>query len=307
MKRILLTCLLALLLGFLLFFPDQALACAGSGLLLWYKNLVPVLLPFMFLSNLLIRLDCVLLLTGLIHPLLGRLFGTSLYGSYAVLAGFLFGCPMGAKVTGDLLSKNLICEEEAGYLVSFVNNLSPAFIISFAVHQNLQAPSLTGPTLCILYGAPLLWALLCRIRRRSSFREFIPKKKASKVPEKLELIDACILDGVVNIAKIGGYILLFSLMAGVLGLLPGNLAPLKNILGASLEITAGVQAVSQSALSFPVKYLCLLALCSFGGICGLMQTLSVCPMNPAGLRQYLKAKAAILGLCLLLACLFLFL
>ena len=96
-------------------------------------------------------------------------------------------------------------------------------------------------------------------------------------------------------------------MAGVLGLLPGNLAPLKNILGASLEITAGVQAVSQSALSFPVKYLCLLALCSFGGICGLMQTLSVCPMNPAGLRQYLKAKAAILGLCLLLACLFLFL
>ena len=55
MKRILLTCLLALLLGFLLFFPDQALACAGSGLLLWYKNLVPVLLPFMFLSNLLVK------------------------------------------------------------------------------------------------------------------------------------------------------------------------------------------------------------------------------------------------------------
>ena len=187
MKRILLTCLLALLLGFLLFFPDQALACAGSGLLLWYKNLVPVLLPFMFLSNLLIRLDCVLLLTGLIHPLLGRLFGTSLYGSYAVLAGFLFGCPMGAKVTGDLLSQNLICEEEAGYLVSFVNNLSPAFIISFAVHQNLGIPSLTGPTLCILYGAPLLWALLSGSGAAAPSGNFSQRRRHPKSLKNLNL------------------------------------------------------------------------------------------------------------------------
>ena len=45
--------------GFLLLFPQTALEAASSGLVLWYRNLVPVLLPFLILSNLLIRLDIV--------------------------------------------------------------------------------------------------------------------------------------------------------------------------------------------------------------------------------------------------------
>ena len=171
MKKRFLAFLLLGILIFLLLFPEAALFASRRGLDLWFGTLVPTLLPFLILSGFLIHSGLVQIPAALLAPVFGRLFGISPLGSYACFTGFLCGCPMGAKVTGDLLSQNLICEEEAGYLVSFVNNLSPAFIISFAVHQNLGIPSLTGPPLCILYGAPLLWALLCRIRRRRLSRQ----------------------------------------------------------------------------------------------------------------------------------------
>ena len=307
MKRAMISCLLALLLGFLLFFPETALSCARDGLVLWYRNLVPVLFPFLILSNLIIRLNCIDGLLKLIHPLFHLIWGTSVYGSYAILAGFLFGCPMGAKVTGDLRKQELICQEEARYLVSFVNNLSPAFLITFLVRENLQAPALTGPTLCILYGAPLLTGLVFMPRYRTAIRSFSEKKKASKVPLKLELIDACLFDGIVTIAKMGGYIVMFSVTAGALRLLPFFGTTVRNILSASLEITAGIQTVTQLSLTFPAKYLCLMLLCSFGGICALMQTLSVFPMDRLTIRQYFRAKALTACLCLLFTSILLFL
>lgn len=306
MKRFILSCLLALLLAYLLLFPEDALAASKDGLLLWYRNLVPVLLPFMILSNLAIRLDCIALLLGFLHPLFHLIFGTSVYGSYAILAGFLFGCPMGAKVTGDLLSRNLISQEEARYLICFVNNLGPAFLITFLIRQNLQTPALTGPTLCILYGAPLLTGLIFMPRFRKAIQDFSAKNKASKVPPKLELIDACIFDGIVNIAKMGGYIIMFSLLTGAFSLLPLGNPALVKLLGAPLEITAGIRAVVHSSLDFSEKYLYLMSLCSFGGICALMQTLSVFPMNGPTLRQYSQAKALTICLSLLFTCIFLF-
>lgn len=288
--RIFLILLLISLLVFVLAFPETAVSCARSGLILWYGSLLPVLFPFMILSGLLIRLDGIRILLFLFHPPIHLIWGTSIYGSYALLAGFLFGCPMGAKITGDLLREQKISREEASYLVCFVNNLSPSFLITYLVHQNLQAPSLLLPTLIILYGAPLLTGLILMPRFRTHIPSSDTKKEASKAPFSLELIDACIFDGILNITKLGGYILLFSLITGAWKqLFPGQL-PVFTILGACLEITAGIPAVCALSLPFSVRYLVLVLLCSFGGICTLMQTLSVFPMNCRLLRRYLLVK-----------------
>lgn len=88
-KRCLFSCLLISMLFFLLLFPGEALASARAGLFLWYQNLVPVLFPFMILSNLMIRLDLISPVLRFLHPIFRRIWGTSVYGSYAILAGFL--------------------------------------------------------------------------------------------------------------------------------------------------------------------------------------------------------------------------
>lgn len=73
------------------------------------------------------------------------LLGTSYYGTFAVLTGFLCGYPMGAKTTSDLLNVNKISRSEASYLLSFCNNTSPAFILSYVVAQNMKERNLCIP------------------------------------------------------------------------------------------------------------------------------------------------------------------
>lgn len=305
MKRILLTLGLLALLVFLLLFPQNALECARNGLALWYQNLVPVLLPFMILSNLMIRLDLVSSISGIFHPLLHLVFGTSIQGSYAILAGFLFGCPMGAKVVHDLLKERAVCQEEAEYLIGFVNNLSPAFLITYLVHENLRSPALLWPTLVMLYGAPLICALIFRPKYRKSISFVSPKKnKASKALPQLELLDACISNGIVTIAQLGAYILLFSLITGMIQILPLKNKLFLCLFGSLAEITNGIRMLSQCSLLFPARYLCLICLSAFGGFCALMQTFSVFPMKKQTLYHYLISKGIIILIALFFCLIF---
>ncbi|MDD3794828.1 MAG: hypothetical protein PHE06_02430 [Lachnospiraceae bacterium] len=307
-KRITFAVLLFSLFSFLLFFPEKALECAQKGLLLWYRNLVPVLFPFMVLSNLMIRMDLIRSLLRFLHPFFHFVWGTSLYGSYGILGGFLFGFPMGAKITADLQKENRISDCEAKYLMGFVNNLSPAFVITFVVHSSLQQTSLLFPTLVILYGSPILCSLIygLRYRKRLAESKVHPQQnKTSLVQNQFELLDACIFDGITNITKLGAYIMLFSLLAGVLDLLPTKNTLLHCIMTGCLEVSAGVHAIAHMPFPFPVQYLCLIAVCSFGGLCALFQTLSIYKMKRDILRHYLISKMVTLGISFLLTLIFL--
>ena len=125
-----------LLIGFLalmLCFPMETFRGATNGLLLWFQTLLPTLLPFMILSNLLIRSNCVFYISRAIRPFIQKLFHVSNDACYAVLIGFLCGYPMGAKVIADLHISGRITKEEGQYLLSFCNNTSPMFIISYII------------------------------------------------------------------------------------------------------------------------------------------------------------------------------
>lgn len=297
MKRFLLSLTLFLFLAFLLCFPQETLNAARNGLLLWYQNLLPVLFPFMILSNLIIKTDSISILLKFLHPLFHLIWGTTIYGSYTILAGYLFGYPMGAKIVNDLIKEDLISSAEAEYLIGFVNNLSPAFLITYLVLENLNRPGLLLPTLGILYGSPLITSILFSLK----YRPIIPhsseqKNKASKSPVFPELIDACISDGIIAITRLGAYIILFSIAAAALPLLPVKNTLFSCILNGCLEITTGIQTTCHSSLPFFSRYICLMGLCSFGGLCALMQTLSVCPMKGTTLRHYLLCK--LLTICI---------
>ena len=58
---------------------------------------------------------------------------------------------MGAKVTADLLKKELITRDEAEYLLSFCNNTSPIFIINFIVWKTFGQEELLFPHSCHPY------------------------------------------------------------------------------------------------------------------------------------------------------------
>ena len=141
---------------YLLAFPLPALESARHGLLLWYHSVVPVLFPFMLLGNFALRTGLIYPLTALFYRPLHLLFGCSQAGCFAVLAGFLCGFPVGAKITSDLAAQNLISADEETFLLGFCNNLSPAFLLSYLAAAQLDAPKLGPVFLGTVLGASFL-------------------------------------------------------------------------------------------------------------------------------------------------------
>lgn len=290
---------------FLLLNPTQATEASALGLMLWFESLVPALLPFLILSNLLIALDAVTLLTRWLYPFFHRIFGCSREGCYAIAVGFLCGYPAGAKVTADLVRKKCISAEEGNYLLCFCNNVSPAFLISFCLTKRLGQPELTFPTLLLIYGVPLLIALFLRHGRSFSS---ISTKRASGSQISFKIVDACMMNGLESILKLGCYIILFSILARLLMKIP---CPFLYVTYGSvgiLEITNGILLVtSDPSLPVFVKYIFVLGFAAFGGFSGAAQTESMILDSGLSVRTYLGAKTVTAFLVICLAFLFILL
>ncbi len=282
-------CVIALFVLMLLF-PQPVFKGASSGLLLWFNVILPTLLPFMIISNLLIGTRAIDAISKVFGPVMCRLFGVTRYGSFAIIAGFLCGYPMGGKVTADLVRKQYITWQEGQYLLSFTNNTSPMFIISYVVWQNLKDTSRTMPALLILILSPILCSFLFRIYYRPGARIHssgcppLPKAAAAS------LMDSCIMNGFETITKVGGYIMLFSILIALLQKLPLDHFLFSLLLLPSLEMTNGIPLLCASPLSADACFILSLALTSFGGWCSVAQTRSMVQGTRLPITPYIIEK-----------------
>ena len=155
----------------MLFSPKAVFEGAESGLLLWFQVVFPTLFPFMLVSGLMLSGGGLAVISRIFGRLFSTLFATSPNGSFAVIAGFLCGYPMGAKVSADLVRSGKISRDEGAYLLSFCNNTSPIFIMNFIVWKTLGRDELMLPTIAILMGVPMLMSFPFR-------RYYLKGKKA---------------------------------------------------------------------------------------------------------------------------------
>lgn len=307
MKKICFGISLTTVLLFLLLCPTQALAASRNGLHLWFDTLLPVLLPFLILSGILIRAGLIRPFVAALAPLFHRLLFLSPGGTYALLMGFLCGYPMGAKTVSDLASSGQMSSAEAQYLLGFCNNISPSFIITFLVTDQLRRPALLIPALLILYGAPLIAGILTNHSYRLSCQrtdgQSVLRKNTPKETLCFAMIDSCILDAVITIVKLGGYIMLFAILSGIIRILPVS-EKAKALMTAAAEITNGIPAVI-SAFPFPLSFLLLMILISFGGMSAIAQTDSVIKNAHLSLGKYVRSKLMISFIAFLLTLCFL--
>lgn len=268
-----------LLIGFLvvmLCFPIETFHGATNGLLLWFQTLLPTLLPFMILSNLLIRTNCVFYISRTIRPFIQKLFHVSNDACYAVLIGFLCGYPMGAKVVADLYSSGRITRKEGQYLLSFCNNTSPMFIISYIVMQTFKNKELLLVTLLILFLSPIVCSFVFRKFYHISTKTDYALQSQNNICFDFQMFDDAIMNGFETITKVGGYMILFSILFKFGKKLPTTfLLPL-------LEISNGIPLIMKMSSNFAVVYPFVLGLTSFGGLCAVAQTNSM--IQNTGLR-----------------------
>ncbi len=296
-----------LLLIYMVTNPLDAVAASQTGPLLWFNTIIPTLLPFIIISNLIVQLDGMKYLTFWMTPLLGRLLHLSRDGCYAVITGFLCGYPMGAKTAADLTRTGRISRAEGNYLLMFCNNVSPMFIISYIISQTLQAPALQSRTLIILYLSPVVCAFLFQPLYRYEEKRIVRPHPGTisktttgtlrepvlcskkQPPAGFELIDHCIMDGFEAVVKLGGYIILFSILTRMAALLPVS-GPVSTFMIGNIELTNGVQLLAQAGYSFSLTYILILAATSFGGLSSMAQTMSMLKNSGLSLGRYIPAK-----------------
>lgn len=279
----------------MLSFPQTVFTGASYGLVLWFRHVLPTLLPYMILINVLICTPALHWICRIASTFLCPLLGTSYYGTFAVLTGFLCGYPMGAKTTSDLLNANKISRSEASYLLSFCNNTSPAFILSYVVTQNMKERNLCIPFFLILTFTPLMLSFIFRLFYRlpessCSFPQVTPGS-FSNPSESISdsFLDRCILNAFESVTKVGGYMMMFSVLIQLLAsVLPNTIFSL--LLYSSLEISTGIRLLFSSALYTTEKIILCAFLTSFGGWCCIAQTYSMISSSQLPILPYITAK-----------------
>ena len=299
MKQFLIGFSVCFLFLYLLLFPQNELYACTHALVLWSGSVVPALFPVMILSRLLISTDILYFILKPVAFLCGRFLHLSFYGTYALLLGYVCGYPMGVKTIADLEDERLLSQEEGRFLATFINNVSPGFLSGYVCTELLQKPETAPACMIIIYGASLTYGTVTAIFQKNAdtlppyAKETIVQPDQKSHLSFLMLLDRTLEDSILQLLKIGGYMVLFSVLSSitcVFSFLPETAMVL---LSATLEISCGAQQITLLACSAFLKGILLTASLSFGGLCSAFQSSSFLQRAGIPLPKYIKAKAMI--------------
>lgn len=299
MKQFLIGFSVCFLFLYLLLFPQNELYACTHALVLWSGSVVPALFPVMILSRLLISTNILYFILKPVAFLCGRFLHLSFYGTYALLLGYVCGYPMGVKTIADLEDERLLSQEEGRFLATFINNVSPGFLSGYVCTELLQKPETAPACMVIIYGASLTYGTVTAIFQKNAdtlppyAKETIVQPDQKSHLSFLMLLDRTLEDSILQLLKIGGYMVLFSVLSSitcVFSFLPETAMVL---LSATLEISCGAQQITLLACSAFLKGILLTASLSFGGLCSAFQSSSFLQRAGIPLPKYIKAKAMI--------------
>ena len=278
------------LFAFCVLHPAQAASGAASGLSLWYSTVLPSLFPCMVLSGFLIS-----------SRLIRRLPPMPL----VLTAGWLGGYPMGAKTAADLYKAGRITKKQGNRLLLLVCAPSPMFLTGFLGASLLRlSPGEILLCLAAVYAPPVLFYAVSSLRagrrgpKEACKEEEGPSGDRSALEAFLAFEDA-MMNGLLIIAKIGGYLMLFTMLACFFReWLPCRLFSL--VLPGLLEMTSGAAFAAGSGLPTGLLAALCFSFAAFGGLSCFFQTMSVLRGTPLSGLFYLAAKAGQAALTFLL-------
>ena len=302
MKNTMIVLLSMILFIFLLLFPRESLEASKYGLILWFDTLLPTLLPFLIVSQLVLKTSAVHTIEHLFGPIFQKIFHCSSKGVFCLICGFLCGYPVGARLISLEVKAQNISLSEGQYLLSFCNNVSPVFCISYGILYGIGTINIL-PYMLMIYGSAFLFGFLTR-PQKFSYDEYQIKKQTSTVENIFQLIDVCMIDSFLIMIKLCGYLILFSLFSNIILLFIPNNTYVTAIVTATLELTGGLSKIQMLPKGV---FRSILALCAlvFGGFCCIFQTNSVIYDTSLSLKKYILHKIAVTLIALFFFCLWL--
>ena len=250
--------------------------CAGA--------VIPALLPFFVLSNLLTRE--LWGRSGRFLRFFGRLFRIPEGAECLLISAFLGGYPAGAGAVGQAYASGGLEKEQAQRLLGHCSNVGPAFL--FGIVAGVFEDPLAGWR---LWGFQILGALLA-----ARLLPGTPGKVASyREKAQGDLLTLTVL----TMGKICVTVILFRVVLSY----GSKYLPLKGtpgvLLGGLLELTNG--CCNLKSVPIPLRESVAGGLMALGGLCVLFQTKGV--TEGLSLKYYLAGKGIQALVCILGGCL----
>ncbi len=267
---------------------------ARAGLMLWFHDVLPLLLPFMLLSNLFVL----------------KIRTKKTGAAYAIpvlfLLGLLCGYPLGAKMASDFTKEGYIKSSTAAILLPLCNNISPMFLSGYIGHTILKDQFPFWFLLAVLYVPYVLvtsiaFLILHTINKHKQtsgyLTKYIPQQPTSAQSNDL------LLQSVIQITYVGLYIMICSILFALVCAIPNLPSDVSTVLCGILEITQGSTVLAAGTFSPACKTALILACTSFGGISAFLQTLQVTKQSGLSMIYYFVVKCicgCMTGLCMYL-------
>lgn len=293
------TVLILILTGSVILHPLQAFEAALTGLQAWWQIVVPALLPFFVLSQLLLRLGIIHFLGALLEPIMRPLFNIPGVAGLVVIMGYTSGAPLSASLTAQLKNQGLLTAAEGERLLCFTNNASPLFMLGAIAVGMLQKPEV-GPIIAAAhYGANLFLGFVFRFYRRSdaaSSKEtltwYLGIRRAWEALWRGQqqnstplgyLLGEAIKQSFQTLLTIGGFIIVFSVFIRMVQLwgwtnnlslilkplllllsLDPQVAPA--VVAGSLEVTIGTKLASELTLPLTIRLAAISFILGWAGL-----------------------------------------
>lgn len=311
MKKSILSVIPVLSLLLLLLYPSLSFEGAKNGLLLWFNVVLPTLLPFMLCSSLIVAWGGVPFITKPLAPVF-KLLRLSEAGSYTWICGMLCGYPMGAKTAADFVRNGQMRQSEGKRMLAMAGYPSPMFLAGY-VRACLPSEIPFFSLLAAIYLPVLLLAPLSRFMYqkkdiRTANADLITLQKAMCCAKHAEdkdkdknaaspalSFDEMLMNAFEIMVKIGGYIMLFSILALFADHFLPPACAFKPLLLGFIEMTTGIQAISIE-MSGAAAAAAMVFSASFGGLSGVFQTCTVIKNAGLSIRHYIVWKLLHAGL-----------
>ena len=260
-----------------------------NTIILWFKNIVPNLLPMFIITSLIIESNLIINICNIFGKLFNKIFKCSNYGIFIYFLSLFTGSPSNAKYINDLVNNNLISNTLSDKLLLFTSNYNILLIYSLlTLYLN---KSISIKIISIIIISNIIVGLIFRNINYIDLKTNYIKRKIN--------ISKIIKDTIDTLLMILGTLIFFNI---IINLLPIKNMLLKNILNGFLEITTGLKGLEYLDISTNIKILLSTIYLSFGGLSIHTQIKSILP--DTNYTLFLKSRLYVIIISIILLTLF---
>ena len=225
------------------------------------NNLFPALIPFMILSNILIKYNFINDISEILSIIMTKVFKVSKYCGYALIMSMISGTPSNSKYLKDLLDNNTININDVKKCLNFIHFNNPIFILGTIGYTFLNNKRFGLIILISHYLSALIIGLFNK--NNNYYNEINTNNKKQNFIKILKNSITDTIDTLLLILGIVTTCIIFTTLIDSIIHINNNYKFIYGI----LEITQGLKYLSMSNISINLKVIISSMIISFGGVC----------------------------------------